>query len=274
MNPLNKLVGWNRVVPVEPGVIPLELSLAGVPLDFLSNDDPRLSGDEIHEVVNGFIPKRSLPALHARAGLRMRWLKMAWSWSGIQTLGLVATFVQRDWNAHGRELFGLVAFSAIGPSIAIWFTLTWAWLSWDLRERRLSVQEGDLTCKGIGSSTICPVDENRLERASLRTRLIRLRADYLSWLSNNHEESYDWVTRERREPERSREEVFLVKIGGRTQTIHSLRLFSALGTGVRYRLYLSAHARLLVAIEARREHTFTGYRILRGTPMAATPEAK
>ena len=192
----------------ELGTYPLDLSLAGI-----LPEEPPVSA--VCEVKDGRIPECALHLLHGRVNAYADSLAFAWLLFSLVLFGGIATALK-----GGPLWLGILVPAICLGLIAIASRPRWRAIR-DLRERRLRIEEGELTQKWRRTSNV-----ERKEPLGLGEAFARMESPSVDI------------------------QVFLVRIGGRTHEILSHGLFDALGTGVRYRLHLSAHAGQLVAIES------------------------
>jgi hypothetical protein len=134
------------------------------------------------------------------------------------------------------------------PGAALLLTYQWWCARSDVRERRLHVDEAELTGKWTRSRPRPAASPEALEQPGGRWRRV-IRA-----LAAELKDEPDQVS----DPE-AFVDVPWVRLGPQMLEVGSRPLFEQLGSGVRYRVYLSAHARQLVAIESA-EGPPRGYR--------------
>lgn len=215
------------------GRFPLEL--------LLSEEGPPPRVQEIEEVRSGLIPVRCLDTLEEYARGRARWARMVWVFAlfpaFFATMGILGSPDPESPHTGSVRWFVWV-FSL--PVVGLLLTSQW-WRVWrDVRGRRLAVEEGELTRKWTHHT------HRRRYPEPPSGLLERVKAEWASLLKED-----EYV------PEVN---VQYVRIARRTLEVGSVALFNQLGTGVRYRMYLSAHAGRLIAIESVEREVFAGYR--------------
>ncbi len=243
----------------DPGSVPLEQGKS--PLNLLVFTTPRyvMPSDVIDGVIAdlraGRIPERCVNSLQERAARRFNAMGPAPFIAG--AIAFFPVLVLSRWiggleqsedapmGMLARWYMGLLVGAAV-VSVLRRAGVRFCWqlaLHRDLRERRLRVEEGELTGKWMRKmSSRGDPPEGRGPPRSFGKRLAAAIWDDVMW----------------------------VRIGRRTHPIGSSALFQQLGTGVRYRMYLSAHAGQLVAIESVEPDHGQGYR---GAPPSATNAA-
>lgn len=219
-----------RHAPAPFGQFPLELSLVVAP------GPPSTIGD----VRAGRIPVRALAPLHMKANARAPWVFLAW-----MSFGIEASMTCLKMTEEGDPLPPLMGMAAAFLALALVATWPWLRVQRDIHKRRLRIAEGELTEKWTHDTHV-----NGAAWARLRQHQGFWRAVWASVRQGDVEPQPD-QHQERR----------WVRIAGRCHEIEDGPLFDMLGSGVRYRVYLSAHAGQLIAIESlEREPGPEGYR--------------
>jgi hypothetical protein len=235
------------------GQFPLVLPLSG---------GFRPSGQEVQELHAGRIPERCLDGLGEAATSRVFGTRLSWAFLLLFVLRAVKSILDGPPGGGDGEPSSLgfvhwLVLDRFVPFILLLRILVGSAPGRDVRERRLRTEEGELTRKCMRTTTRSRWAPNVAQHSA--SFLKRLSADLAAFLRDE-------------EPQRCDNclvDVLWVRIGRRTLEIESRVLFNQLGTGVRYRMYLSRRARRLIAIESVdrpvERGVFAGYRTAPGT---------
>ncbi len=218
------------------GEYPLELRLLDADVGPYAPLDEVDLQNALQEVRAGRIPKRSRKALRDVFVERATWLGPLWVVVAVLFTGFVPALIEDG----GLALAIFLYFFFLIGALVVPTVLSWR-LRRDVREQRLRIEEGELTRKWIRPA-VRRKDPGPWKRfatavsAALAEEPVQPRVE---------EASVDLMR---------------VRIGGRWHDVRSHAVFAQLGFGVRYRMYLSARAGRLIAIESVEREVFAGYR--------------
>jgi hypothetical protein len=234
-----------------PGSWPLDLSLTGA-------EDETPTAAEQKSLREHRIPTRCLPSLRDRASVEASRFCMGCAILSLEVAARALQWTEPSGRGPSNLFEWVQAWSlfAVVPLltalITLVFAVRWLRLRFDMRRRRVTITDGEMDRRYFTTNvTYREGDVPPEEVASFWFCVFRGMERF-----GRSGDPNDW-------PADRREERVLawVRIAGRVYQIQSPKLHGALGVEVRYRLYLSAHAHQLIAIESvDRDDRPGGYR--------------
>jgi hypothetical protein len=215
-----------------PGSWPLDLSLTGA-------EDETPTAAEQKSLREHRIPARCLPSLRERACVEASRFKLAGAFLCVEALGRALKWFEPSERGPSNLTEWVWAWSLfagvplITLVIALLFAQRWLRVRLDMHRRKVAVAEGEMDRRY--DTTEITYGEDEVSTEELESFWFRVfRGMERVGRSGDPD---DWPVERR-----VKRVLAWVRVGGYVQQIKSSGLLSALGSGVRYRLYLSAHA--------------------------------